>query len=135
MATLDEHRQAVDSLARRMWEGSGSGPDDVDKFNPYDGYLTFTQKFLQGFQRHGVKLGEAHDFYADESRVEGPHPFLFSGGNRGTGRSHAVLYADSFQQLRGTSGARLVPMQAETALEGCNTPDSNGFIIFSKYPS
>ena len=82
-----------------MWEGSGLGPADVDIFNPYDGYLTFTQQFLEGFQWHGVKWGEAHDFYADDIRVEGPHPFLSSGGNNGTGRNRAVLYADSIQQL------------------------------------
>jgi hypothetical protein len=59
-----------------MWEGSGLGPADVDIFNPYDGYLTFTQQFLEGFQWHGVQRGEAHDLYADDIRVEGPHPFL-----------------------------------------------------------
>ena len=47
MATLDEHQDAVASLARKMWEGSGLGPADVDIFNPYDGYLTFTQQFLE----------------------------------------------------------------------------------------
>jgi hypothetical protein len=26
-------------------------------------------------------------------------------------------------------------VRAETALAGCNTPDSNGFIMFSKSPS
>ena len=135
MATLDEHQEAVASLARKMWEGSGLGPGDVDIFNPYDGYLTFTQQFLEGFQWHGVKWGEAHDFYADDIRVEGPHPFLSSGGNNGTGRNRAVLYADSIQQLRGTAGARQVTVRAETALAGCNTPDSNGFIMLSKYPS
>ena len=47
MSTLEEHQAAVASLARRMWKGSGLGPDDVDIFNPYDGYLTFTQQFLE----------------------------------------------------------------------------------------
>ena len=135
MATLEEHQEAVASLARKMWEGSGLGPEDVDIFNPYDGYLTFTQQFLEGFQWHGVKLGEAHDFYADDIRVEGPHPFLSSGGNNGTGRNRAGLYADSIQQLRGTAGPRQVTGRADTALAGCNTPDSNGFIMLSKYPS
>ena len=53
-------------------EGSGLGPDEVDIFNPYDGSLTFTQQFLEGFQWHGVGWGEAHDFYADYIRVEAP---------------------------------------------------------------
>ncbi|HSX77968.1 MAG TPA: hypothetical protein VLQ80_05270, partial [Candidatus Saccharimonadia bacterium] len=135
MATLEEHQEAVASLARKMWEGSGLGPADVDIFNPYDGYLTFTQQFLEGFQWHGVKRGEAHDFYADDIRVEGPHPFLSSGGNNGTGRNRAVLFSDSLEQLRGTAGPRQVTVRAETALAGCNTPDSCGFIMLSKYPS
>jgi hypothetical protein len=118
-----------------MWEGSGLGPADVDIFNPYDGYLTFTQQFLEGFQWHGVKWGEAHDFYADDIRVEGPHPFLSSGGNNGTGRNRAVLFSDSLEQLRGTAGARQVTVRAETALAGCNTPDSCGFIMLSKHPN
>jgi hypothetical protein len=134
MATLEEHQEAVASLARKMWEGSGLGPADVDIFNPYDGYLTFTQQFLEGFQWHGLKWGEAHDFYADDIRVEGPHPFLSSGGNNGTGRNRAVLFSDSLEQLRGTAGARQVTVRAETALAGCNTPDSCGFIMLSKYP-
>ncbi|GIT42979.1 MAG: hypothetical protein Ct9H300mP11_09150 [Chloroflexota bacterium] len=49
MATLDEHQNAVASLARKMEEGSGLGIEEVDIFNPYDGYLTFTQQFLEGF--------------------------------------------------------------------------------------
>ena len=86
MATLEEHSRKR-SLAwhGRCGRGFGLGPADVDIFNPYDGYLTFTQQFLEGFQWHGVKRGEAHDFYADDIRVEGPHPFLSSGGNNGTG--------------------------------------------------
>ena len=59
------------ALRRRCGRVQGWVPEDVDIFNPYDGYLTFTQQFLEGFQWHGVKLGEAHDFYADDIRVEG----------------------------------------------------------------
>ena len=35
----------------------------------------------------------------------------------------------------GAAGARQVTVRAEAALAGCNTPDSNGFIMFSKHPS
>ena len=51
----------------------------------------------------------------DDIRAEGPHPFLSGGGNNGTGRNRAVLYADSIQQLRGTAGPRQVTVRAETA--------------------
>ena len=47
------------------------------------------QFFLEGFQWHGVKRGDAFAFYAGDIRVEGPHPFCSSGGNLGTGRRRA----------------------------------------------
>jgi len=134
MTTLDEQQEAVASLARKMWEGSGVGPGDVDVFNPYDGYLTFVQQFLEAFQWHGVQLGEAHDFYAEDIRVEGPHPFMSSGGNNGTGRNRTAIHTDCIEQLRGTAGARQVRTRCEIALGGCNTPDGCGFTMFSKNP-
>ena len=133
MATLDEHQEAVSSLARKMEEGSGVNIKDVDIFNPYDGYATFTQQFLEGFQWHGVGRGEAHDFYADDIRVEGPHPFLSSGGNLGTGRTRSALHSDSIEQLRGTPGPRQVNVKAEIALAGSNTPDACGFVMYSSH--
>ena len=134
MPNLDEIEGYCDSLARRVWEGSGLSSEDIDVFNPYDGYLTFTQFFLEAFQWHGVKRGEAHDFYADDIRVEGPHPFLSSGGNNGTGRTRTALFTDSVEQLQGRAGERQVKIKAETALAGCNTPDSSGWIVLGTSP-
>ena len=94
-----------DRAARRMYEGAGLGPKDVDIFNPYDGYAPMAQFFLEGFQWHGVKRGDAFAFYAGDIRVEGPHPFCSSGGNLGTGRLRTAMYTDSIEQLRGTAGA------------------------------
>ena len=133
--TLEENVQATDGLARMMWEGSGLGPKDVDIFNPYDGYLQFTQQYLEGFQWHGVKRGEAMDFYAGDIRVEGPHPFCSSGGNNGTGRTRYSLFTDSIEQLRGTAGKRQIRIRCETALAGSTVPTNNGFVMFSKHPS
>ena len=75
-----------------MYEGAGLGPNDVDIFNPYDGYAPMAQFFLEGFQWHGVKRGDAFAFYAGDIRVEGPHPFCSSGGNLGTGRSDGHVH-------------------------------------------
>ena len=50
-------------------------------------------------------------------------------------RNRAVLFSDSLEQLRGTAGARQVTVRADTALAGCNTPDSCGFLMLSKSPS
>jgi len=135
MSTLDEQQEASTFLAEKMYEGSGLTASEVDIFNPYDGYLTFTQQFLEGFQWHGVGRGEAHDFYAGDIRVEGPHPFLSSGGNNGTGRNRSVLFLDSVEQLRGTAGARQVTVRHETAMAGCNTPDGCGFLAMGIEPN
>ncbi|MBI4312150.1 MAG: hypothetical protein HY681_10265, partial [Chloroflexi bacterium] len=115
---------------------SGVSIKDVDIFNPYDGYATFHQNFLEGFQWHGVKEGEAHDFYAGDIRVEGPHPLNSAGGNLGNGRIRSILWRDAIEQLRGTAGARQVKIkngQPDMALAGCNTPDSCGFLTMSRH--
>jgi hypothetical protein len=98
-----------------MYEGAGLGPEDVDIFNPYDGYAPMTQFFLEALQWHGVKRGDAFAFYAGDIRVEGPHPFSSSGGNLGTGRTRTAMYTDSIEQLRGTAGARQVRVRADCA--------------------
>ena len=61
--------------ARRMYEGAGLGPKDVDIFNPYDGYAPMAQFFLEAFQWHGVERGDAFASYAGDISVDGPHPF------------------------------------------------------------
>ena len=133
-ASLDELEAETDRLARMMFEGSGLGPQDVDIFNPYDGYSTMTQFWLEAFQWHGVKRGEAFDFYAGDIRVEGPHPFSSSGGNLGTGRLRTAMWTDSIEQLRGTAGARQVTVRAEVAVGGFGPPLGGGWMMFGKYP-
>lgn len=135
MATLEENQLWCRELAQAMWEGSGLHWNDVDVFNPYDGYLTFTQQFLEGFHWHGVGEGEAMDFYQGDIRVEGPHPFLSSGGNNGTGRTRAALHIDSIEQLRGQAGKRQIQTRCEVALAGSNNPGASGWLMYSKYPN
>src|SRR5579864_2024867 len=132
---LDEIEEWTDRAARRMYEGAGLGPADVDIFNPYDGYAPMAQFFLEAFQWHGVRRGDAFQFYKGDIRVEGPHPFCSSGGNLGTGRLRTAMYTDSIEQLRGTAGARKVKVRADTALAAFTTPSSGGWIMFGKEPS
>ncbi|MCI0878756.1 MAG: hypothetical protein J4N78_07725, partial [Chloroflexi bacterium] len=132
---LDEIEEWTDRAARRMYEGAGLGPSDVDIFNPYDGYATMSQFYLEAFQWHGVKRGDAFAFYAGDIRVEGPHPFSSSGGNLGNGRTRTAMYTDSIQQLRGSAGPRQVTVRAETALAAFTTPSSGGWMMFGKHPS
>jgi hypothetical protein len=96
---LDEIEDWTGRAARRMYEGAGLGPTDVDIFNPYDGYAPMAQFFLEAFQWHGVKRGDAFASYAGDIRVEGPHPFCSSGGNLGNGRTRKAMYTDSIEQL------------------------------------
>jgi hypothetical protein len=90
-ADLDEIEDWTDRAASRMYEGTGLGPEDVDILNPYDCYAPMAQFFLEAFQWHGVKRGDAFAFYAGDIRVEGPHPF----SNLGTGRCRMAMYTDS----------------------------------------
>jgi hypothetical protein len=131
-ADLDEILDWTDRAARRMYEGAGLGPKDVDIFNPYDGYAPMAQFFLEAFQWHGVKRGDAFAFYAGDIRVEGPHPFCSSGGNLGNGRTRTAMYTDSIEQLRGTASSRQVRVRTETARAAFTTPSSGGWIMFSK---
>ncbi len=81
---LDEIEDWTDRAAKRMYEGAGLGPNDVDVFNPYDGYAPMTQFFLEAFQWHGVKRGDAFGFYAGDIQGRGTPPALCSsGGNLG----------------------------------------------------
>jgi len=143
-ADLDEIEDWTDRAAGRMYEGAGLGPNDVNIFNPYDGYAppTPTLPRLRGrvrvggeaFRWHAVKRGDAFAFYAGDIRVEGPHLFCSRGGNLGNGRTRTAMYTDSIEQLRGT-GARQVSIRAETALAAFTTPSSGGWIMFGKHPN
>ena len=73
-----------------MYEGAGLGPNDVDVFNPHDGYAPMAEFFLEAFQWHRVKRGDAFAFYVGDIRVEGPHPFCSSGGNLANGRTRTA---------------------------------------------
>jgi hypothetical protein len=115
------------SVQRHSWPPQRKMPPIV--FNPYDGYAPMAQFFLEGFQWHGVKRGDAFAFYAGDIRVEGPHPFCSSGRNLGNGRTRTAMYTDSIEQLRGTAGARQVRVRAETALAAFTTPSSGGWIM------
>jgi len=135
--TLTETEEYTDSIAKKVLEGSGLASTEIDVFNPYDGFTLFTQYYLEGFQWHGVKRGEAHDFYNGDISVEGPHPFSSSGGNAGNGRTRWWIYTDAIQQLRGEAGQRQVRIKngrPETAVSGAFTPNHSDWTVFSTSP-
>ena len=131
--TLDEAQDWCAEEARKTLEGAGVAIGDIDIFNPYDGFTLFTQTWLEAFGWHGVKVGEALEFYKGDIRVEGPHPFLSSGGNSGTGRTRTAIFTDTIEQLRGTAGARQVTVRADMGIAGCVLPQTNGHVVFGKH--
>jgi acetyl-CoA acetyltransferase len=111
--TLEEMEGGAALAAQMIYEASGLNAKTLDVFNPYDGYATMVQFWLEGFGWHGVKKGEAYDFWkGDNIRVEGPHPFSSGGGNLGCGRTRSSFYTDAVEQLRGRVGI----------MEGFNDP-------------
>ena len=126
---------ATEIAAEIVLEGSGLGRDEVDIFNPYDGYSYMTQFWLEAFRWHGVKRGEAHDFYQGDISVHGSHPFNSGGGNLGCGRTRTAHCTDSIEQLRGTAGERQVKIKAETAIWGIAPPLGGGWLTFGKTPN
>ena len=130
---LDEIEDWTERAARRMYEGAGLGPEDVDVFNPYDGYAPMAQFFLEGFQWH---VSSAAMPSRSTRRYQGTASVLLSsGGNLGTGHTRTAMYTDGIEQLRGTAGSRQVRVWAETALAAFTTPSNGGWIMFGKDPS
>ncbi|MDO8673933.1 MAG: hypothetical protein Q7O66_21180, partial [Dehalococcoidia bacterium] len=132
--TLEETEAWTDRIAHRCYSGSGLTPGELDIFNPYDGFTLFFQYFLEGFHWHGVKRGEAHDFYAGDITVEGLHPLSSSGGNAGNGRTRWWGYRDCVQQLRGQAGQRQVKTRAETVVAGAFTAGHSDWMVFATSP-
>lgn len=134
--TLAETEASADSIAKKALEGAGISSSELDIFNAYDGFTLFFQYYLDAFGWHGVKRGEAHDFYAGDISVEGPHPLMPSGGNNGNGRTRFWHWTDSIQQLQGRAGARQVNIRAETAIAGGPTPGParSDWMVFGTSP-
>jgi acetyl-CoA acetyltransferase len=134
---LDGCELSTDATARKMYAGSGLGPNDVDIENMYDGYTTFHNYYLEALQWHGVKRGEALHFYQGDISVEGPHPISSSGGNAGSGRTRIWMHTDSIQQLQGRAGARQVHIKngrPETAISGGPMPQTGDFVMWGTSP-
>ena len=131
--TLDESQDWCASEARKLLEGAGLSINDIDVFNPYDGFTLFTQTWLEAFGWHSVKKGEALSFYRGDISVEGPHPFMSSGGNCGTGRTRSAIYTDTIEQLQGRAGKRQVNNKREFGIAGCVLPQTNCHVVFGSH--
>jgi acetyl-CoA acetyltransferase len=129
--TMKEYQQTKGMIANMVYEGSGLRPQDVDIFNPYDGFSPFLPFSLEAFQWHGVGEGDTVDFVKGDISIEGKHPLFSSGGNLGSGRTRTAMYIDSILQLRGTAGQAQVNVKAETAICGYSPALTSWYLALS----
>jgi hypothetical protein len=85
---LDEIEDWTDRAARRMYEGAGLAPKDVDIFNPYDGYAQFFLERRQSGDR-ALPYGHVHRQHRAAPRHGRPPPGHGSGRDCAGGIHHA----------------------------------------------
>jgi hypothetical protein len=134
-ADLDEIEDWTDRAARRMYENAGLAPEDVDIFNPYDGYAPMTQFLPGGLPVARRQTRRCLRVLRGRYQGRGTRPVLLERRQFGERAHPLAMYTDSIEQLRGTAGARQVKVRAETALAAFTTPSSGGWIMFGKHPS
>jgi acetyl-CoA acetyltransferase len=105
---LDAFYARGNDMAKRLWNLSGFRPDQVDTFQPYDGFTPLVLFWLEvmGF----CPVGEAWRFIQD-GRIDskGKFPLLSGGGNMGWGRVHGYPHIlENYLQLAGRAGERQI---------------------------
>jgi acetyl-CoA acetyltransferase len=134
---IENAQASTDSTGRKVYEGSGLTPSDLDIENMYDGFTTFHNYFVEGLRYRGIQKGEVLDFYQGDISIEGPDPISPSGGNSGSGRTRFWMHTDSIQQLQGRAGARQVHLKngrPETAVSGGPMPQGGDFTVWGTSP-
>ena len=94
---LHNVQDSTDATGRKVYEGSGLTPADLDLENMYDGFTTFHVYFVEGLRYRGIQKGEFLDFVQGDISLEGPNPISISGGNSGSGRTRFWMHTDSIQ--------------------------------------
>ena len=134
---VENAQASTDATGRKLYEGSGLTPADLDIENMYDGFTTFHVYYVEGLRYRGMQKGDALDFFQGDISLEGPNPISASGGNSGAGRTRFWMYTDSIQQLQGRAGARQVHLKngrPETAVSGGPMPQGGDFTFWSTSP-
>jgi acetyl-CoA acetyltransferase len=117
--------------ARRLWEQTGFGPEDVDLPQVYDGFSPFVYFWLEvlGF----CPEGQAHEFVLDggiDADTPGGLPALSGGGALGNGRMHGIpQMLECYLQLSGRAGERQRE-QAHVGLACHSSPHFGGAVAY-----
>jgi acetyl-CoA acetyltransferase len=130
---LDDIMDTAFETARRLWEHSGLGPDDVDLPQVYDGFSPFVWFWLEalGF----CPVGEAHAFVTSggiDSDAPDGLPALSGGGALGNGRMHGVpQMLEVYLQLAGRAGDRQ-RVRAEVGVACHSSPHYGGAVAYRR---
>lgn len=119
--------------ARRLWEQTGFGPQDIDLPQVYDGFSPFVYFWLEalGF----CPEGEAHAFVLDggiDADSPGGLPALSGGGALGNGRMHGIpQMLECYLQLSGRAGERQ-RARANVGLACHSSPHFGGAVVYHR---
>jgi acetyl-CoA acetyltransferase len=128
---LDDIMTTGFETARRLWEQTGFGPEDVDLPQVYDGFSPFVYFWLEvlGF----CPEGQAHEFVQDggiDADTPDGLPALSGGGALGNGRMHGIpQMLECYLQLSGRAGDR----QRDRATVGIachSSPHFGGAVVY-----
>jgi acetyl-CoA acetyltransferase len=129
---LDDIMDVGTETARRLWEGSGVRPDEVDLPQVYDGFSPFVYFWIEslGF----CPPGEAHRLVQDggiDTRRSGGLPVLSGGGALGNGRMHGIpQMLECYLQLSNRAGERQ-RQGASIGLACHSSPHLGGAVLYS----
>jgi acetyl-CoA acetyltransferase len=132
---LDDIMEIGTETARRLWERSGVGPEEVDLPQVYDGFSPFVYFWMEVLGLCGA--GEAHQLARsgciDSDRPDAL-PVLSGGGALGNGRMHGVpQMLECYLQLSGRAGERQRP-NASIGIACHSSPHFGGAVTYSAEP-
>ncbi len=132
---LDDIMEVGTETARRLWERSGVGPEEVDLPQVYDGFSPFVYLWMEALSL--CPVGEAHRLALSggiDSDRNGSIPVLSGGGALGNGRMHGVpQMLECYLQLARRAGERQRP-DVSVGVACHSSPHYGGAVTYSAEP-
>jgi acetyl-CoA acetyltransferase len=132
---LDDIMEVGTETARRLWERSGIGPEEVDLTQVYDGFSPFVYLWMESLSL--CPVGEAHRVVRHggiDSDRRDALPVLSGGGALGNGRMHGVpQMLECYLQLSGRAGERQRP-GVSIGVACHSSPHFGGAVAYSADP-
>jgi acetyl-CoA acetyltransferase len=128
--TLDDYMTCGESLANKLWQSAGLGPQDMDAAQLYDGFNPSTLYWLEaaGFCREGEGAAFVRD---GRIAIDGELPVNTFGGSLSEGRMHGMGHiAEAVRQVTGRAEQRQIPGAAAVcAIDGSPMLRGSGIIV------